>query len=67
MLKDCQAGGRFAGTVLVTEWKESPFRSKPGSYVAMTCQDSTGTLPAKIWEAEACHIEWLKSKDVFYY
>ncbi len=30
MLKDCQAGGRFSGTVLVTEWKESPFRAKAG-------------------------------------
>lgn len=66
MLKDCQAGGKFSGTVLITEWKESQFRSKPGSFIVMTCQDSSKTLPAKIWEAEARHFQWLKETDVFY-
>ncbi|WP_240983939.1 3'-5' exoribonuclease YhaM family protein [Acididesulfobacillus acetoxydans] len=66
MLKDCQAGEKFSGTVLVTEWKESPFRSKPGSFIVMTCQDSSGTLPAKLWETEARHFEWLREKDVFH-
>ena len=65
MLKDCQAGEKFKGTVLVTEWKESPFRSKPGSFITMTCQDISGTLPAKIWETKACHYGWLQEKDVF--
>jgi 3'-5' exoribonuclease len=65
MLKDCQVGGRFKGIVLVTEWKESPFRSKAGSFIAMTCQDCSAILPAKIWETEACHFNWLQETDVF--
>lgn len=65
MLKDCQAGGRFSGTVLVTEWKESPFRAKAGSFIIMMCQDCSAILPAKIWETEACHFIWLQESDVF--
>ena len=66
MLSDCQSGGQFKGIVLVTEWKENPFRSKPGSFIAMTCQDCTGTMQAKIWETVACRFDWLNDKDVFY-
>jgi 3'-5' exoribonuclease len=65
MLKDCQAGEKFKGTVLVTDWKESPFRSKPGSFITLTCQDVSGTLPAKIWDTKACHFDWLQEKDIF--
>lgn len=32
----------------------------------MTCQDSSDTLTAKIWDTESCHFEWLKEKDIFY-
>lgn len=66
MLKDCQTGGRFAGTVLVTEWKESPFRQKAGTFVVLTCQDSTGVMPAKIWDPEPHHLSWLQASDVYY-
>jgi 3'-5' exoribonuclease len=65
LLKDCQAGGRFRGTVLVTEWKESPFRSKAGTFITMTCQDCSAILPAKIWETEVSHFNWLQECDVF--
>jgi uncharacterized domain HDIG len=66
MLSNCQAKSQFKGTILVTEWKENPFRSKSGSFISMTCQDSSGFLTAKIWETESCHFEWLKEKDIFY-
>ena len=66
MLKDCRAGSRFSGTVLVTEWKESPFRSKAGSFIALTCQDSSGSIGAKLWETAACHYAWLQETDVFW-
>lgn len=65
MLKDCQAGTPFKGVVLVTEWKEMPFRQKPGTFISLTCQDASGVLPAKIWESDARMIEWLKEKDLF--
>ncbi|MDA8227801.1 MAG: HD domain-containing protein [Desulfitobacterium hafniense] len=66
MLRDCKAGDRFEGTVLVAEWKESPFRQKAGSFVTLTCQDKTGTMSAKIWEVQAELIGWLNQADVFY-
>lgn len=65
MLKDCQANGRFIGTVLVTEWRESPFRQKIGSFIVLTCQDASLSLSAKIWEVEPQHIEWLNTHAVF--
>lgn len=66
MLNSCQVGSPFKGVVLVTEWKENPFRNKPGCYISMTCQDATGSMIAKIWETKNCHIDWLKEKDIFY-
>lgn len=66
MLKDCQSGGRFEGPVLISEWKESPFRQKQGTFVVLTCQDVTGSLPAKIWEPETDHLKWLEQYDVYY-
>ncbi|MDP4127461.1 MAG: HD domain-containing protein [Bacillota bacterium] len=66
MLINCQAGSQFTGTVLVTEWKENPFRSKPGSFITLTCQDSSGSLTAKIWETKSFHFEYLKEADIFY-
>ncbi len=66
MLNNCQAGSQFKGTILVTEWKENPFRNKPGSFITMTCQDSSGSLTAKIWETKSFHFEYLKEKDIFY-
>ena len=66
MLNDCQAGSQFKGTILVTEWKENPFRNKSGSFITMTCQDSSGSLTAKIWETKSSHFDYLKEKDIFY-
>lgn len=66
MLNNCQAGSQFKGTILVTEWKENPYSSKSGSFISMTCQDSSGSLTAKIWETESGHFEWLKKKNIFY-
>jgi len=66
MLNDCQAGSQFKGTILVTEWKENPFRNKSGSFITMTCQDASGSLTAKIWETKSSHFEYLKEKDIFY-
>ncbi|HWQ88693.1 MAG TPA: HD domain-containing protein [Desulfitobacteriaceae bacterium] len=65
MLKDCKAGEQFKGTVLITDWKESPFRNKRGSFVTLTCQDCSGSLPAKIWEPKTGYFDWLKEKDIF--
>lgn len=65
MLKDCQANGRYTGTVLVTDWKESPFRQKNGTFIALTCQDASLALGAKIWEVEPQHVEWLSNGAVF--
>lgn len=65
MLKDCQTNERFSGTVLVTEWKESPFRQKPGSFIVLACQDASLSLGAKIWEVEPQYMDWLNTYDVF--
>ncbi|MHB1651559.1 MAG: 3'-5' exoribonuclease YhaM family protein [Desulfitobacteriaceae bacterium] len=66
MLKDCQAGGRFEGTILVTEWKESPFRQKQGTFITLMCQDASGVMSAKIWEPELTYLTWWPEKDVFH-
>lgn len=65
MLRDCQAGERFEGVFLVTEWKEATFRNKPGTYVILTCQDVTGSMGGKLWEVDPQKILWLKEYDVF--
>lgn len=65
MLRDCQAGERFEGVFLVTEWKEASFRNKPGTYVILTCQDVTGSMGGKLWEVDPQKILWLKEYDVF--
>ncbi|MDR3270377.1 MAG: HD domain-containing protein [Peptococcaceae bacterium] len=65
MLKDCQSGGRFEGTVLITEWKETPFRQKPGSFLLFTCQDVSGMMSGKIWDPKPDHLFWLKEHDVY--
>jgi len=65
MLKDCRPGGRFEGPVLITEWKESPFRQKQGSYIHLTCQDATASFFAKIWEPAEEHCAWLKQYDIY--
>jgi len=65
MLKDCLPGSLFTGTVLVSEWKESPFRQKQGTFVMLTCQDASGSLPAKIWEPDAMQLTWLSRHRVF--
>lgn len=65
MLKDCKAGERFEGIVLVNEWKEIRFRQKPGSYLSLSCQDCTGMIQAKMWNYEPKVLELLNSQDVF--
>lgn len=66
MLKDCKAGERFEGILLINEWKEVPFRQKPGSYLTLTCQDRSGTIQGKIWIYDSQVPVWLKDQDVFY-
>lgn len=66
MLKECKNGERFAGTVLVNEWKEVPFRQKPGAFLALTCQDRSGVLQGKMWEYPPQVLGWLKEgHDIF--
>lgn len=65
MLKDCKAGERFEGLILVNEWKEVPFRQKPGVYLSLTCQDRSGMIQAKMWNFNPEVLEWLKEQDIF--
>lgn len=65
MLKDCKNGERFEGTVLVTEWKEVPFRQKPGAYLSLICQDRSGTIQGKMWDYKPQVLMWLKEQDIF--
>ncbi|HEY8911579.1 MAG TPA: HD domain-containing protein [Desulfosporosinus sp.] len=65
MLKDCKIGERFEGTLLVNEWKEVPFRQKPGAYLSLTCQDRSGTIQGKMWEYNPQLLTWLKDQDIF--
>lgn len=66
MLKDCQPGSHFEGPVLVTEWKENPFRQKQGTFLSLACEDCTCSMPAKIWEPQTEHYGWLEQYDVYY-
>ena len=65
MLKDCKAGERFEGTVLVNEWKEVAFRQKPGAYLSLTCQDRTGMIQGKMWNYDPQVLGWLNDQDIF--
>lgn len=65
MLKDCKNGERFEGTLLVNEWKEVPFRQKPGAYLSLTCQDRSGTIQGKMWDYKPQVLMWLKDQDIF--
>lgn len=65
MLKDCKAGERFEGVLLVNEWKEVPFRQKPGAYLALTCQDCSGMIQGKMWSYDPQVLTWLKDQDIF--
>ncbi|SHI07088.1 3'-5' exoribonuclease YhaM family protein [Desulfosporosinus lacus] len=65
MLRDCKAGERFEGVLLVNEWKEVPFRQKPGAYLSMTCQDRSGMIQGKIWNYDPQVLVWLKDQDIF--
>ena len=65
MLKDCKAGERFEGTVLVNEWKEVPFRQKPGAYLSITCQDRSGMIQGKMWNYDPQVLGWLNDQDIF--
>lgn len=66
MLKDCKVGEGFDGILLINEWKEVPFRQKPGSYLTLTCQDRSGTIQGKIWNYDAKALEYLKEQDIFF-
>ncbi|MCO5384830.1 HD domain-containing protein [Desulfosporosinus sp.] len=65
MLSDCKAGERFEGILLVNEWKEVPFRQKPGAYLSMTCQDRSGMIQGKMWNYDPQVLVWLKDQDIF--
>ncbi|MHB8073096.1 3'-5' exoribonuclease YhaM family protein [Desulfosporosinus fructosivorans] len=65
MLKDCKDGERFEGILLVNEWKEVPFRQKPGAYLSLTCQDRSGMIQGKMWNYDPKVLEWLNDKDIF--
>ena len=65
MLKDCKAGERFEGILLVNEWKEVPFRQKPGAYLSLTCQDRSGMIQGKMWNYDPQILVWLKDQDIF--
>lgn len=65
MLKDCKNGERFEGTLLVNEWKEVPFRQKPGAYLSLICQDRSGTIQGKMWDYKPQVLLWLKDQDIF--
>lgn len=65
MLKDCKDGERFEGTVLVNEWKEVPFRQKPGAYLSLTCQDRSGMIQGKMWNYDPQVLGWLAEQDIF--
>jgi len=65
MLKDCKIGERFEGTLLVNEWKEVPFRQKPGAYLSLTCQDRSGMIQGKMWNYEPQVLGWLNDQDIF--
>ena len=66
MLKDCKNGERFEGILLVNEWKEVPFRQKPGAYLSLICQDRSGTIQGKMWDYKPQVLSMLKDQDVFY-
>jgi len=66
MLKDCKNGERFEGILLVKEWREVPFRQKPGAYLSLTCQDRSGMIQGKMWDYKPQVLTWLKDQDVFY-
>ncbi|AFQ42777.1 3'-5' exoribonuclease YhaM family protein [Desulfosporosinus meridiei] len=64
MLKDCNAGERFEGVLLINEWKEVPFRQKPGAYLSLTCQDSSGQMQGKMWNYDPQVLVLLKDQDI---
>ncbi|WP_407313065.1 3'-5' exoribonuclease YhaM family protein [Desulfosporosinus sp. SB140] len=66
MLKECKNGERFEGIVLVNEWKEVPFRQKPGAFLSLTCQDRSGVMQAKMWEYQPQILTWLRDQDIFF-
>lgn len=66
MLQDCQAGERFEGMVLISEWKEIQFKQKPGTYLNLNCQDRSGVMSGKVWEVEPQYLTWLRSQDIYY-
>ncbi len=65
MLKDCKIGERFEGALLVNEWKEVPFRQKPGAYLSLTCQDRSGMIQGKMWNYDPQILNWLNDQDIF--
>jgi len=65
MLKDCKPGERFEGILLINEWKEVPFRQKPGAYLSLNCQDRSGRIQGKMWNYDPQVLLWLKDQDIF--
>jgi len=66
MLTECRPGVKYSGIVLVSDWRESPFRNKPGTFIVLTCQDRSGQMEGKIWESDSRILNLLKEFDVFY-
>lgn len=65
MLKDCKTGERFEGILMVNEWKEVPFRQKPGAYLSLSCQDRSGVIQGKMWDYGPQVLALLKDQDIF--
>ncbi|MDQ7092005.1 HD domain-containing protein [Desulfosporosinus sp. PR] len=65
MLKEYKNGERFEGIVLVNEWKEVPFRQKPGAFLSLMCQDRSGVMQGKMWEYPPQILTWLREQDIF--
>jgi len=65
LLKDCKAGERFERILLINDWKEVPFRQKPGAYLSLTCQDKSGMIQGKMWNYDPQILLWLKDQDIF--
>ncbi len=54
VLAEAMPGQLLVCTAVVSDFTLRPFTNKPGSFLSLTLQDKTGTLPAVLWdEAES--------------
>lgn len=50
MIADLQPGETVCDAFVLTSFKLSPFRNKPGQYLDLRLADKTGEIPARMWE-----------------